>query len=130
MKSVLTDPNNPMYESVREQLPEELKTAIDRATAETTPDEITLEGLRAAVDGDVDIDKDSWVSALNEKLGDLATTEEVTADNVKIKVEQGIAFGKLVMLLELTGRRLQNKTVSKVHTLFTQIRNLQFRWIQ
>lgn len=89
MKSVLTDPNNPMYESVREQLPEELKTAIDRATAETTPDEITLEGLRAAVDGDVDIDKDSWVSALNEKLGDLATIEEVTADNVKIKVEQG-----------------------------------------
>ena len=89
MKSVLTDPNNPMYESVREQLPEELKTAIDRATAETTPDEITLEGLRAAVDGDVDIDKDSWVSALNEKLGDLATTEEVTADTVKIKVEQG-----------------------------------------
>lgn len=89
MKSVLTDPNNPMYESVREQLPEELKTAIDRATAETTQDEITLEGLRAAVDGDVDIDKDSWVSALNEKLGDLATTEEVTADNVKIKVEQG-----------------------------------------
>lgn len=89
MKSVLTDPNNPMYESVREHLPEELKTAIDRATAETTPDEITLEGLRAAVDGDVDIDKDSWVSALNEKLGDLATTEEVTADNVKIKVEQG-----------------------------------------
>lgn len=89
MKSVLTNPNNPMYESVREQLPEELKTAIDRATAETTPDEITLEGLRAAVDGDVDIDKDSWVSALNEKLGDLATTEEVTADNVKIKVEQG-----------------------------------------
>ena len=89
MKSVLTDPNNPMYESVREQLPEELKTAIDRATAETTPDVITLEGLRAAADGDVDIDKDSWVSALNEKLGDLATTEEVTADNVKIKVEQG-----------------------------------------
>lgn len=89
MKSVLTDPNNPMYESVREQLPDELRTAIDRATAETTTDEITLEGLRAAVDGDVDIDKDSWVSALNEKLGDLATTEEVTADNVKIKVEQG-----------------------------------------
>lgn len=89
MKSVLTDPNNPMYESVREQLPEELKTAIDRAAAETTTDEITLEGLRAAVDGDVDIDKDSWVSAMNEKLGDLATTEEVTADSIKIKVEQG-----------------------------------------
>ena len=89
MKSVLTDPNNPMYESVREQLPDELRTAIDRATAETTDNEITLEGLKASVDGDVDIDKDAWVSALNEKLGDLATTEEVTADSVKIKVEQG-----------------------------------------
>lgn len=86
MKSVLTDPNNPMYESVREQLPDELRTAIDRATAETTPDEITLEGLRAAVDGDVDIDKDSWVSAMNEKLGDLATTEEVTTEGAEFSV--------------------------------------------
>ena len=89
MKSVLTDPSNPAYKDLREQLPDELRTAIDRAAAETTTDEITLEGLRAAVDGDVDIDKDSWVSAMNEKLGDLATTEEVTADSIKIKVEQG-----------------------------------------
>lgn len=89
MKSVLTDPSNPTYKDLHEQLPDELRTAIDRAAAETTTDEITLEGLRAAVDGDVDIDKDSWVSALNEKLGDLATTEEVTADSIKIKVEQG-----------------------------------------
>lgn len=89
MKSVLTDPNNPMYESVRATLPEQFREAIDRATAETTDDEITLEGLKASVDGDVDIDKDAWVSALNEKLGDLATTEEVTADSIKIKVEQG-----------------------------------------
>lgn len=87
MKSVLTDPSNPAYKDLHEQLPDELRTAIDRAAAETTTDEITLEGLRAAVD--VDIDKDSWVSALNEKLGDLATTEEVTADSIKIKVEQG-----------------------------------------
>ena len=89
MKSVLTDPSNPAYKDLHEQLPDELRTAIDRAAAETTTDEITLEGLRTAVDGDVDIDKDSWVSALNEKLGDLATTEEVTADSIKIKVEQG-----------------------------------------
>lgn len=89
MKSVLTDPNNPMYESVREQLPDELRTAIDRATADTTDNEITLEGLKASVDGDVDIDKDSWVSAMNEKLGDLATTEEVTAEGAKIKIEAG-----------------------------------------
>ena len=61
MKSVLTDPNNPMYESVRATLPEQFREAIDRATAETTDDEITLEGLKASVDGDVDIDKDAWV---------------------------------------------------------------------
>lgn len=39
MKSVLTDPNNPMYESVRATLPEQFREAIDRATAETTDDE-------------------------------------------------------------------------------------------
>lgn len=89
MKSVLTDPSNPAYKDLREQLPDELRTAIDRAAAETTTDEITLEGLRAAVDGDVDIDKNSWVSAMNEKLGDLATTEEVTAEGAKIKIEAG-----------------------------------------
>lgn len=89
MKSVLTDPNNPMYESVRATLPEQFREAIDRATAETTDDEITLEGLKASVDGDVDIDKDAWVSAMNEKLGDLATTEEVTAEGAKIKIEAG-----------------------------------------
>lgn len=89
MKSVLTDPNNPMYESVRATLPEQFRDAIDRATADTTDNEITLEGLKASVDGDVDIDKDAWVSAMNEKLGDLATTEEVTAEGAKIKIEAG-----------------------------------------
>ena len=89
MKSVLTDPNNPMYESVRATLPEQFRDAIDRATADTTDNEITLEGLKASVDGDVDIDKDAWVSALNEKLGDLGETEEVTAQGAKIKIEAG-----------------------------------------
>lgn len=89
LKCALTDPNNPMYSTLQEQMPESLKTAIERAAADTTTDEITLEGLKASVDGDVDIDKDAWVSALNEKLGDLGETEEVTADHVKIKVEQG-----------------------------------------
>lgn len=89
MKSVLTDPNNPMYESVRATLPEQFREAIDRATAETTDNEITLEGLKASVDGDVDIDKDAWVSQLNETLGDLGETEEVTAEGAKIKIEAG-----------------------------------------
>lgn len=89
LKASLTDPSNPMYETVRSQLPPELAEAIDRAAAETTTEDVTLEGLKASVDGDVDIDKDKWVSALNEKLGDLATTEEVTAEGATIKVEAG-----------------------------------------
>lgn len=66
-----------------------LAEAIDRAAAETTTDDVTLEGLKASVDGDVDIDKDAWTSKLNEALGDLGETQEVTADHVKIKVDQG-----------------------------------------
>lgn len=89
LKASLTDPSNPMYETVRSQLPPELAEAIDRAAAETTTEDVTLEGLEASVDGDVDIDKDAWTSKLNEALGDLGETEEVTADHVKIKVEQG-----------------------------------------
>ena len=89
LKASLTDPSNPMYETIRSQLPPELTEAIDRAAAETTTDDVTLEGLKASVDGDVDVDKDAWTSKLNEALGDLGETQEVTADHVKIKVDQG-----------------------------------------
>lgn len=89
LKASLTDPSNPMYETVRSQLSPELAEAIDRAAAETTTEDVTLEGLKASVDGDVDIDKDAWTSKLNEALGDLGETQEVTADHVKIKVDQG-----------------------------------------
>lgn len=89
LKSSLTDPNNPMYETVRSQLPPELTEAIDRAAAETTAEDVTLEGLKASVDGDVDIDKEAWTAKLNEALGDLGETEEVTAQGVKIKVDEG-----------------------------------------
>lgn len=89
LKSSLADPSNPMYETVRNQLPPELAEAIDRAVAETTTEDVTLEGLKASVDGDVDINKDDWVSKLNEQLGDLAETQDVTAEDVTIKVKSG-----------------------------------------
>ena len=123
LKASLTDPSNPMYETVRSQLPPELAEAIDRAAAETTTEDVTLEGLKASVDGDVDIDKDAWTSKLNEALGDLGETQEVTADHVKIKVDQGDCLWEMATLLELTGRPLQNRMVSKARMLFTQTRN-------
>ena len=45
--------------------------------------------VEASVDGDVDINKDDWVSKLNEQLGDLAETQDVTAEDVTIKVKSG-----------------------------------------
>lgn len=87
--SALTDPSNPMYEGIRNALPPKLQSAIDRAFAETTNEEYTLEGLKSSVEGEVDIDKDKWISGLNEKLGDLAEAEEMTAEGATIKVESG-----------------------------------------
>ena len=70
------------------QLGDEFSAAWKRATASVTDEPVELGDLKAEVDG-VDIDKDAWVSRLNEKLGDLATTEEVTAEGATIKVEAG-----------------------------------------
>lgn len=89
LKDMLTNPDNEMYDTIQQNLPDKLKTALNRAFAETTDEEVTLEGLKASADGEVDIDKDAWTEKLNEALGDLAETEEVTDTQVKIKVEQG-----------------------------------------
>lgn len=72
-----------------DQLPEELSAAWKRAMQGVTDEPLELSGLKAAVDGDVDIDKDAWVASLNEKLGDLAETEDVTAEGATIKVKAG-----------------------------------------
>lgn len=111
LKSSLIDPSNPMYETVRNQLPPELAEAIDRAAAETTTEDITLDGLKASVDvdGDVDIDKDAWTSKLNEALGNLAETEEVNADHVKIKVDQGDCLWEIGNTLGIDWRTIADQ---------------------
>lgn len=83
MKSVLTDPNNPMYESVRATLPEQFREAIDRATAETTDDEITIsmDTLKAEVNGD------AAQAAISDAMSALTTEGaefSVTAEGVKV----------------------------------------------
>lgn len=70
------------------QLGEEFSAAWKRATASVTDEPVELGDLKAEVDG-VDIDKEAWVSSLNEKLGDLAETEDVTAEGATIKVKAG-----------------------------------------
>lgn len=81
-------------DSVKAEGAKDMKLIVPKTTAKKlismgVIDDVTLEGLKASVDGDVDIDKDAWTSKLNEALGDLGETQEVTADHVKIKVDQG-----------------------------------------
>lgn len=76
------------------ELGEEFSAAWKRATAEVTADPVDLDGLRAEVDGDVDIDKDAWTSKLNEALGDLGTATEVNDKQVTITVEKGDCLWK------------------------------------
>ncbi len=87
--NMLTNPDNEMYETIQNELPPELRSALDRAFAETTEEEVTLEGLKAAARGEVDLDKDAWISKLNEALGDLGTAEDMTAEGATIKVKAG-----------------------------------------
>lgn len=68
------------------QLGEEFSTAWKRATASVTDEPVELSDLKAEIDG---FDKEAWVSSLNEKLGDLAETEDVTAEGATIKVKAG-----------------------------------------
>lgn len=71
-------------------LGDEFSAAWKRATAEVTEEPVTLEGLKAEIDGDGEIlNKDEWVSSLNEKLGDLAETTDVTAEGATITVKSG-----------------------------------------
>ncbi len=87
--SALTDESNPMYESIHNSLPEELTKAIDRASAETTDEPITLEDLSVQLDGAEIEDKDEWIASLNEQLGVLGEVTDVTADDVTVTVKSG-----------------------------------------
>ena len=92
-----------MYETIRSQLPPELTEAIDRAAAETTTEDVTLEGLKASVDGDVDIDKDKWVSALNESWEIWQQQRKLLRKVRLLKSKPETVYGISAMLLALTG---------------------------
>ena len=95
LKDAVSNPDNEMYETLRRQMPEELKTAIDRAFAETTNEEYTLDGLKTAVEGEVDIDKEAWLSKIQESLGDLGTVEGEVDGDVQVKVEKGDCLSQI-----------------------------------
>lgn len=95
--SALTDQSNPMYEGIRSALPEEMRTAIDRAAAETTTDPVTLDGLNASIEGDVEVDKQDWLSKIQSNLeeGDIGTITAATDAEIEVTVNKGDCLSQI-----------------------------------
>lgn len=116
--SALTDQSNPMYEGLRNALPEELRTALDRAAAETTTDPIALEELEAELEG-IETNSDEVVAKAQEEIAaDLAelsaggSTVEVAADGVEITlgqvlVDSGSAMEQIASAIGVTVAELE-----------------------
>lgn len=75
-------------------VPEELKTAIDRATTEIDPDPVTIEGMQAEVD-DVEVNQDHVDQLIQDALGDLGTVEGEVDGDIQIKVEKGNCLSQI-----------------------------------
>lgn len=75
-------------------VPDELKTAIDRATTEIDPDPVTIEGMQAEVD-DVDVNQDHVDQLIQDALGDLGTVEGEVDGDIQIKVEKSNCLSQI-----------------------------------
>lgn len=75
-------------------VPEELKTAIDRATTDIDPDPVTIEGMQAEVD-DVEVNQDHVDQLIQDALGDLGTVEGEVDGDIQIKVEKGNCLSQI-----------------------------------
>ncbi len=75
-------------------VPEELKTAIDRATTDIDPDPVTIEGMQAEVD-DIEVNQDHVDQLIQDALGDLGTVEGEVDGDIQIKVEKGNCLSQI-----------------------------------
>lgn len=75
-------------------VPEELKTAIDRATTDIDPDPVTIEGMQAELD-DVEVNQDHVDQLIQDALGDLGTVEGEVDGDIQIKVEKGNCLSQI-----------------------------------
>lgn len=75
-------------------VPEELKTAIDRATTDIDPDPVTIEGMQAEVD-DFEVNQDHVDQLIQDALGDLGTVEGEVDGDIQIRVEKGNCLSQI-----------------------------------
>lgn len=95
---MVADPANAaLVQAIQEgmiNVPDELRTAIERATAETTTDPVTIEGMQAEVD-DVEVNQDHVDQLIQDALGDLGTVEGEVDGDIQIKVEKGNCLSQI-----------------------------------
>ena len=95
---MVADPANAaLVQAIQEgtvSVPEELKTAIDRATTDIDPDPVTIEGMQAEVD-DVEVNQDHVDQLIQDALGDLGTVEGEVDGDIQIKVEKGNCLSQI-----------------------------------
>lgn len=73
----------------------EMQEAMRRSLAEVG-DDVTLEGIKAKVEQpELELDKDTWLSSLQESLGDLADVETETEADVTVKVKKGDTLSEI-----------------------------------
>ena len=95
---MVADPANAaLVQAIQEgtvSVPEELKTAIDRATTDIDPDPVTIEGMQAEVD-DIEVNQDHVDQLIQDALGDLGTVEGEVDGDIQIKVEKGNCLSQI-----------------------------------
>lgn len=95
---MVADPANAaLVQAIQEgtiNVPDELRTAIERATAETTTDPVTIEGMQADVE-DVEVNQDHVDQLIQDALGDLGTVEGEVDGDIQIKVEKGNCLSQI-----------------------------------
>lgn len=95
---MITDPaSEALVQAIQDgtvSVPEELKTAIDRATTDIDPDPVTIEGMQAEVD-DVEVNQDHVDQLIQDALGDLGTVEGEVDGDIQIRVEKGNCLSQI-----------------------------------
>ncbi|MBU5680073.1 phage tail tape measure protein [Blautia sp. MSJ-9] len=81
-------------------VPEELKTAIDRATTDVDPDPVTIEGMQAEVD-DIEVNQDHVDELLNKAFEGLEATGNTATINGVATVEYEVTAGQTLSEIAL-----------------------------
>lgn len=94
---MVADPaNDALVQAIQEgtvSVPEELRSAIDRATTEVTDEPVTIEGMQAEID-DIEVDQNHVDELIAKAFEGLEATGETTTINGQAMVEYEVTAGQ------------------------------------